>query len=153
MRALTCAGYEYMKLMVAELQRQLTEIERSKGKRFLFGQYIQHFISFVRVFFLSMWCYLQIKQVIPLNQHLSHHLDDKIHVRILLIDQHRYHLFMLPRQKILKVQIKKRILDLQICLIIVRENNHLSHVNVYLFFSLMLCRLCACMPFPITRKL
>lgn len=32
MRALTCAGYEYMKLMVAELQRQLTEIERSKGK-------------------------------------------------------------------------------------------------------------------------
>lgn len=31
MRALTCAGYEYMKLMVAELQRQLNEIERSKG--------------------------------------------------------------------------------------------------------------------------
>lgn len=32
MRALTCAGYEYMKVMVAELQRQLNEIERSKGK-------------------------------------------------------------------------------------------------------------------------
>lgn len=32
MRALTCAGYEYMKLMVAELQRQLNEIEKSKGK-------------------------------------------------------------------------------------------------------------------------
>lgn len=32
MRALTCAGYEYMKLMVADLQRQLNEIERSKGK-------------------------------------------------------------------------------------------------------------------------
>lgn len=32
MKALTCAGYEYMKLMVAELQRQLTEIEQSKGK-------------------------------------------------------------------------------------------------------------------------
>ena len=32
MRALTCAGYEYMKLMVAELQRQLNEIERSKGE-------------------------------------------------------------------------------------------------------------------------
>lgn len=31
MRALTCAGYEYMKLMVAELQRQLNEIEKSKG--------------------------------------------------------------------------------------------------------------------------
>ncbi|XP_055326405.1 sesquipedalian-1-like isoform X2 [Sitodiplosis mosellana] len=30
MRALTCAGYEYMKLMVAELQRQLNEIEKSK---------------------------------------------------------------------------------------------------------------------------
>lgn len=35
MRALTCAGYEYMKLMVAELQRQLNEIERSKGKYLL----------------------------------------------------------------------------------------------------------------------
>lgn len=32
MKALTCAGYEYMKLMVAELQRQLDEIEDSKGK-------------------------------------------------------------------------------------------------------------------------
>lgn len=31
MRALTCAGYEYMKLMVAELQRQLNEIEKLKG--------------------------------------------------------------------------------------------------------------------------
>lgn len=27
MKALTCAGYDYMKLMVAELQRQLDEIE------------------------------------------------------------------------------------------------------------------------------
>lgn len=27
MKALTCAGYEYMKLMVAELQRQLEELE------------------------------------------------------------------------------------------------------------------------------
>lgn len=32
MKALTCAGYEYMKLMVAELQRQLDEIEVCKGK-------------------------------------------------------------------------------------------------------------------------
>lgn len=31
MKALTCAGYEYMKLMVAELQRQLDEIEETKG--------------------------------------------------------------------------------------------------------------------------
>lgn len=29
MKALTCAGYEYMKLMVSELQRQLDEIEGS----------------------------------------------------------------------------------------------------------------------------
>lgn len=27
MKALTCAGYEYMKLMVSELQRQLDELE------------------------------------------------------------------------------------------------------------------------------
>lgn len=27
MKALTCAGYDYMKLMVAELQRQLKELE------------------------------------------------------------------------------------------------------------------------------
>lgn len=32
MKALTCAGYEYMKLMVAELQRQLEELEESQGK-------------------------------------------------------------------------------------------------------------------------
>lgn len=32
MKALTCAGYEYMKLMVAELQRQLDEIEGAKSK-------------------------------------------------------------------------------------------------------------------------
>uniref|UniRef100_A0A1A9W859 PH domain-containing protein n=1 Tax=Glossina brevipalpis TaxID=37001 RepID=A0A1A9W859_9MUSC len=32
MKALTCAGYEYKKLMVAELQRQLEEIEGSKNK-------------------------------------------------------------------------------------------------------------------------
>lgn len=31
MKALTCAGYEYMKLMVSELQRQLDEIEGTKG--------------------------------------------------------------------------------------------------------------------------
>lgn len=31
MKALTCAGYEYMKLMVAELQRQLDEIEGTKS--------------------------------------------------------------------------------------------------------------------------
>lgn len=36
MRALTCAGYEYMKLMVAELQRQLNEIESSKGEDTVF---------------------------------------------------------------------------------------------------------------------
>lgn len=39
MRALTCAGYEYMKLMVAELQRQLNEIERSKGIKIMFCCY------------------------------------------------------------------------------------------------------------------
>lgn len=32
MKALTCAGYEYMKLMVAELQRQLDEIEGAKSE-------------------------------------------------------------------------------------------------------------------------
>lgn len=32
MKALTCAGYEYMKLMVSELQRQLDEIEAAKGE-------------------------------------------------------------------------------------------------------------------------
>lgn len=32
MKALTCAGYEYMKLMVAELQRQLEELEETQGK-------------------------------------------------------------------------------------------------------------------------
>lgn len=32
MKALTCAGYDYMKLMVAELQRQLDEIEGTKEK-------------------------------------------------------------------------------------------------------------------------
>ena len=32
MKGLTCAGYEYMKLMVAELQRQLDEIEETKGE-------------------------------------------------------------------------------------------------------------------------
>lgn len=35
MKALTCAGYEYMKLMVAELQRQLDEIEDAKGMVFM----------------------------------------------------------------------------------------------------------------------
>lgn len=33
MKALTCAGYEYMKLMVSELQRQLDEIEGTKGSK------------------------------------------------------------------------------------------------------------------------
>lgn len=33
MKALTCAGYDYMKLMVAELQRQLDEIEGQCRKR------------------------------------------------------------------------------------------------------------------------
>jgi sesquipedalian len=32
MKALTCAGYDYMKLMVQELQRQLEEIEGAKGQ-------------------------------------------------------------------------------------------------------------------------
>ncbi|XP_049302070.1 sesquipedalian-1 isoform X3 [Bactrocera dorsalis] len=32
MKALTCAGYEYKKLVVAELQRQLEEIEFSRNK-------------------------------------------------------------------------------------------------------------------------
>lgn len=31
MKILTCAGYEYMKLMVADLQRQLDELDRAKG--------------------------------------------------------------------------------------------------------------------------
>lgn len=31
MKALTCAGYEYMKLMVSELQRQLDELEGNNG--------------------------------------------------------------------------------------------------------------------------
>lgn len=31
MKALTCAGYDYMKLMVAELQRQLKELEEGKS--------------------------------------------------------------------------------------------------------------------------
>lgn len=35
MKALTCASYEYMKLMVADLQRQLNEIEECKGKEHL----------------------------------------------------------------------------------------------------------------------
>lgn len=35
MKALTCASYEYMKLMIAELQRQLNEIEESKGLCYL----------------------------------------------------------------------------------------------------------------------
>jgi hypothetical protein len=30
MKALACAGYDYMKLMVAELQRQLDDIEGTK---------------------------------------------------------------------------------------------------------------------------
>lgn len=32
MKALTCAGYEYMKLIVGELQRQLDEIEGGNKK-------------------------------------------------------------------------------------------------------------------------
>lgn len=32
MKNLTCAGYEYMKVMVAELQRQLQEMDKAKGK-------------------------------------------------------------------------------------------------------------------------
>lgn len=31
MKILTCAGYEYMKLMVADLQRQLEELDKTKG--------------------------------------------------------------------------------------------------------------------------
>lgn len=37
MKALACAGYDYMKLMVAELQRQLDELE---------GFYIIHYPRF-----------------------------------------------------------------------------------------------------------
>lgn len=33
MKALTCAGYEYMKIMVAELQRQLEEIENNQKNK------------------------------------------------------------------------------------------------------------------------
>lgn len=33
MKALTCAGYEYKKLMVDELQRQLEEIEGSRNSK------------------------------------------------------------------------------------------------------------------------
>lgn len=40
MKALTCAGYEYKKLMVAELQRQLEEIEGSKNSKFFMGCFL-----------------------------------------------------------------------------------------------------------------
>lgn len=35
MKALTCAGYDYMKLMVAELQRQLKELEENRSENVL----------------------------------------------------------------------------------------------------------------------
>lgn len=35
MKALTCASYEYKKLMVAELQRQLEEIEGIRKSKYL----------------------------------------------------------------------------------------------------------------------
>lgn len=35
MKALTCAGYEYKKLVVAELQRQLEEVEFSRNSKLL----------------------------------------------------------------------------------------------------------------------
>lgn len=106
MRALTCAGYEYMKLMVAELQRQLGEIERSKGETSFCYEYIQHFISFVHFLFFVCCAILQIKQITRLNLYLNHHLGDKIHVKILSIDQPRHHLFMLLQQKVPKVHIE-----------------------------------------------
>lgn len=43
MKILTCAGYEYMKLMVADLQRQLEELDKSKGNQ---CWEIGHFLHF-----------------------------------------------------------------------------------------------------------
>ncbi|XP_037959023.1 sesquipedalian-1-like [Teleopsis dalmanni] len=43
MKSLTCAGYEYKKLMVAELQRQLEEIEGSRNK--MLGETINTIVS------------------------------------------------------------------------------------------------------------
>lgn len=47
MKALTCAGYEYKKLMVAELQRQLEEIEGSKNSRHIINK------SFILVLYFN----------------------------------------------------------------------------------------------------
>lgn len=37
MKALTCASYDYMKLMVAELQRQLKELEEARNENLADG--------------------------------------------------------------------------------------------------------------------
>lgn len=37
MKALTCASYDYMKLMVAELQRQLKELEEARNENMVDG--------------------------------------------------------------------------------------------------------------------
>lgn len=42
MKALTCAGYEYKKLMVAELQRQLDELEDLQKSEYLFIYILNH---------------------------------------------------------------------------------------------------------------
>lgn len=36
MKALTCATYDYMKLMIADLQRQVDKIEGRKGEKVVF---------------------------------------------------------------------------------------------------------------------
>lgn len=46
MKALTCAGYEYKKLMVAELQRQLEEIEGSRNSNFFWFKVINNCVYY-----------------------------------------------------------------------------------------------------------
>lgn len=40
MRALTCAGFDYMRLMISELQRQLDEIDKTSPQSSLEPEYI-----------------------------------------------------------------------------------------------------------------
>lgn len=97
MRACTCAGYEYMKLMIAELQRQLNEIEQSKCK------YIVNNIVRTILGRISFFVYLKVQLIVQLNQHLSHHHDDKTHGKTHLIDQLHHLQSMLP----IEIQIRK----------------------------------------------
>lgn len=62
MKALACAGYDYMKLMVAELQRQLDDIEGTVVRyiylhvsQFLpavLNRYVKNVISYMIMFML-----------------------------------------------------------------------------------------------------